>query len=187
MKNFKFLLIIVVSVFFSCSTENESSMTNQNSIENSLVFKKIGYNQEDIGQRPVVISGNTGNKFIVVSWDEWGRKRKNCAGWGLCNAEWFHCTDAEGNPVDCFKFPPNGYETFLQVDDLTSQYYIEILLAEETDIPKEELALNIDEDIVLNISSAIGTDLKFNSGVYLFDSNLGDYGGFKIYLSKLNN
>jgi hypothetical protein len=38
---------------------------------------------------------------VFLDWDEWGRAKKNCAGWGLCNFRscTFCCTDNDTDEI----------------------------------------------------------------------------------------
>lgn len=180
MKTLKSKLVLFLSILSfvfisSCSNDESIRQIDENSIANGLTFKKIDISQE--------ISSFAKKKFWIVAFDEWGRKSKNCGGWGLCDAKWFFCTNEDDQEVPCENNRPSiGYSTLLELDSVINKYYVDILLGEPTDIPEEDLTFYIDESFDIDTEIAIGKDLIFPKNVYLFDYSLGDYGGIRIYL-----
>lgn len=185
MKTFK----IIYTVFFaslliltSCSKEDSVDLVdsvNEDSIAKELVL--VDYSKTNLNARNETA---TNGKLIIVRWTEWGRKKRNCAGWGLCKAHWFFCVDENNNQVDCFgrNSNSNGYSTPLQFDETDNRYYVDVLLAEPTTIPEQSLTLKIDENFMLDTSLAIGKDLTFSEGDYVFNRQLGEFGGIRVYL-----
>ena len=113
--------------------------------------------------------------IIIVQWDEWGRKKKNCGGWGLCEAEWFPKEEAVIPP-------PNGGASLLEFDETLEKYYIDILLAENA--PTGTPDLKVDEDIeLLNIQELTSTPLTIFEGNYELNNSLGEFGGYRIHLN----
>lgn len=154
-----------------CTEDN-----NLNEIEGNSISKN---SFENASKSVITAQG----KFFLVKFDEWGRKSKNCSGWGLCNAKWFQCTDAENNQVDCLRAnsPGPNYGTPLKIDEETNQHYVEILFDHSSTSPT---SLIIDDDIVLNFQSELGFNLIFKAGSYPFIPYIGVYGGYKIILSQ---
>jgi hypothetical protein len=176
------LVIFSFSLFISCSKEDEKTPAafNENSIAKSLVFKKLELPKNSSFSR-FVYSGPNASRLSIVSWDEWGHASSDCRGWGLCNATWFEWESDKENPV----YPNtngNGYATPLQIDDSTGTYYLEVLLAAETDIPENLLDLKIDADFELDTALQLGKNLVFKQGTYNFDPSLGEFGGIRIDL-----
>jgi len=171
-----YYLCLTLIVVLSCSNEENIQEFDENSIAKSLVFKEVEINQTE--------RMNSKKRFVFVGWDEWGRKKKDCRGWGLCNAKWFYCEDENGNTVPCGNEnrSTNGHYSLLEFDNAINSYYIDILLDAPSPLPDESLTLKIDESFVVNTLPAIGKDLTFNEGDYLFDRNMGDFGGIRIYL-----
>lgn len=170
------LLISIISLItYSCTKENEESLINEEDISKSLIFKDISSQLNNAQNRTVFIGANEEN-IVIVSWEEWGRASKNCRGWGLCNADWFPGISGVNYTNG------NGYATYLQKDDSTGQYYLEIKLAAESTIPENLLDLKIDADFELDTTLEIGQKLIFKKGTYFFDSTLGEYGGIRINL-----
>ena len=93
-------------------------------------------------------------------------------------------TVVDGNTVPCGdeNRSTNGHYSLLEFDNAINSYYIDILLDAPSTLPDESLTLKIDESFVVNTLPAIGKDLTFNEGDYLFDRNMGDFGGIRIYL-----
>ncbi|MCF6168773.1 hypothetical protein [Lutibacter sp.] len=117
-------------------------------------------------------------KIIIVRWDEWGRKKKQCNGWGLCNAEWF--------PQNKSSNFSSGGATLLEFDNSLDKYYIDILLDKTPplEIPTDALTLKIDENFDLDVQEIISQNLTFNKGEYFYDNSLSEFGGYRIYLDK---
>ena len=111
-----------------------------------------------------------GTITIVVSWDEWGRKKKNCDGGGLCN---FTVEKVEYvNTVD--KMAPI-------LDDPNGNPYIEALVDKDLVFEDESESLYIDEDIKSIASN--GLTYVMSAGVYQIDYKLGKLGGYTIPLT----
>ena len=168
--------IIASTLIISCKKENlnpgQTSVSfDENEIENSLKFV-------DVNERIIKIKDK--KPIVIVQWDEWGRKKKNCDGWGLCEAEWFPEEKSTVIP------PPNGWATILELDKISNKYYIDILLAEKVPnhIPIHVLKLKIDKDIeLLNIQDFIPVPLTIYKGDYKVNHSLGKFGGYRIYLN----
>lgn len=154
-------LVISTILFFACSRDEQIQNQKVDSTEKLLTFKTFDPNQYET------------SRFYIVAWDEWGRKKKQCKGWGLCNADWWG-DDGEKK----YQFP-------LQFDSASNQYYLDILLAETmpTPIPEELKMLPIDEDIVLSKIPEFNNNLTLKAGEYSFDITLGKYGGYHIPLN----
>ncbi len=142
--------------------------------------------------------------FIICSWDEWGRTSRNCRGFGLCRFKWFWSSESE---VKNGNF--EGTSAILKSDSLGNPY-IDLFLAEpiptiEDDLPQ----LSIDKDLLgeqvqyyttdstshsatapsANINPHIGerpivNNLIMQEGQYRYISELGTYGGYRIYLTQ---
>jgi hypothetical protein len=170
------LLIIFTSIIIvSCTKENENSSINEDQIAKYLVFKEINSRSTD-AQNRTVYTGENGDNIVIVRWDEWGRASRGCRGWGLCNADWFP-GDRRVNYEN-----GNGYATYLQIDDTTGKYYLEVKLGAKSTIPENLLDLKIDADFELDTTLEIGKKLIFKQGTYNFDSTMGEFGGIRITL-----
>ena len=162
------VLIIASVVFYSCKKD----VKNNISISNNYTYKNLKFkNQKSDLYNLKEEGGGT-----IVEFDEWGRKKKQCHGWGLCNAVWFPKADSSTNPI---------YAAPLMFDSGTNKYYIDILLSEPMPlpIPDELQNIPIDEDFIIYSHEYSGTDLIFSAGEYPFDITLGDFGGYRIYLN----
>lgn len=116
-------------------------------------------------------------KFIIVSFDEWGRARRNCDGWGLCNAEWIYCTH-NNVPVSCLKGSQKGSGVLSQ--DVNSNYYIDVLLSNIKPNSNEFDYFSVDDDISSPVNESLKKSLAIKAGVYSFDSSLGQFGGYRL-------
>ncbi|UMY64515.1 MULTISPECIES: hypothetical protein [unclassified Flavobacterium] len=175
-KIFTLLLVSSAFAFFSCSSSNDSQQLDENMVAKTLKFKSFGGDLTLARGGRDYVSPSTG-KLVIVNWEEWGRHSKQCRGWGLCNARWFYLEP--DNPQQTNR----GYSTPLQFDGETGEFYLEILLAEDSTIPNDEIPdLKIDSDIPLETALEIGRDLTFKQGSYSFDPDLGEFGGIHITL-----
>jgi hypothetical protein len=181
------LSLVAVSLytvtFISCSKEETSASFDESTIAKKLEFVDI----KTIINKKATSKGTPQDSltadYIVVEWDEWGRGSKHCAGWGLCNANWFPSGQRLSSNTSK-KSNITGAATLLRYDKKKSKYYIDILLAKTapSDIPLDALALKIDSDFNLDVKKAISRNLTFHQGKYSFDSSLGNFGGYRIYL-----
>ena len=181
MRKIKFLAIFIFMALLTVTSCSEDNVTSNGYDENSIA-KQLKF--VDVNTR---ISGKQNNtqakallKIIIVRWDEWGRASKQCRGWGLCNAEWFPKTKKQAQK----NTSTNGSATLLEFDNSLNKYYIDILLAETppSEIPSDALTLKIDKNFELDVQSEISQNLTFNQGDYPYDSSLGEFGGYRIYL-----
>ena len=164
------LSLIALCTIGSCTSSNDDIKTPVDEFTIASRLKFVNINDR------IAKFKDSKARITIVTWDEWGRASKQCHGWGLCNANWWPLV--EGTPA-------NGETaTLLEKNVSTNRYYIDLLLAQPvpSDISVEELTFKIDQDFVLDIDQEIGKDLTFNQGNYVFESSLGDYGGYRIYL-----
>tara|TARA_R110001583_G_scaffold153501_1_gene305228 strand:- start:1215 stop:1763 length:549 start_codon:yes stop_codon:yes gene_type:complete len=181
MKNLGILAIYTFIAFLtitSCSNEGTINTIDENTIANRLTFLDVS--ERIMNAKNEQPSAKTQRDALIVEWDEWGRKSRNCGGWGLCNANWFPSANKQAQKSST----TNGSKTILEYDSSIEKYFIDILLADivPPEIPIEALTLKIDENFELNVEDAISKNLIFNKGDYLFNTALGEYGGYRIYL-----
>lgn len=179
------LKFITVSIFLSsivffssCSKEwDNSNQVDEDIVAKSLVFKYYDLNLTKARGENYYISPSTG-KLVIVNWTEWGRGSRDCRSWGLCNASWFYFESDRPLPI-----PTSGYSAPLEVNSVTGEYYLEVLLGENPKLPGGVVPdLKVDSDIALETSLDIGRDLILKTGSYSFNPNLGDFGGIHITL-----
>ena len=121
--------------------------------------------------------------IFFAEWDEWGRSSRNCAGWGLCNYRdcWFCCTDERDNIVSCNDNVRIVNSGKALIDSDTNEGFLYIKLdpdvAEQADAITDQLILYIDDDIV-------GENFTARKGEYLFNSEIGSFGGYMIPVVK---
>ncbi|SEH54511.1 hypothetical protein SAMN02927937_00114 [Paenimyroides aquimaris] len=123
----------------------------------------------------------------IAKWD-WHRASKDCKkGFGICNGEWFPnpnppippiTTPTLPEPVDDHTLSPTymilSSENLNEDNELSFDVYIN----EEVDDPNNVIPLIIDEDI--HFSDPEGTVYTIKSGIYNYDINIGEYGGYSI-------
>jgi len=167
---FNFTILLVVISFFSCDksevvTDENIQTTNQSF--NSLNSSKVRF-------------------YIYYStWDEWGRKKKDCKGWGLCNYTdcWFCCIDDYSDQVvDCENSQRIENVGIVTIDTETDTGHMVIELDPSISIQNDAIVnqkiLYIDYDIVTDNSVVHADD-------YLFDPNVGSYGGYILNVTQL--
>lgn len=113
----------------------------------------------------------TSKKYIYhATWDAWGRTSQGCKGFGLCHFQscWF--CEVGGNK--------NSGE--IEIDESTKQGYLYIKLDPSDKVQDraiiEKFVLYIDNDLFNN-------DVTLYKGNYIFDSKIGNYGGYKVMAS----
>ncbi|MCR5712997.1 MAG: hypothetical protein K6G46_11205 [Prevotella sp.] len=203
MKKKKILFVAILGMmvgFSSCTKEKVwSEQVELESFVTKLKFETLEnvLNKETFplrGGEHEYISGELTEQIciLICSWDGWGRKKYNCQhGWGLCNFRWFpRVRPYLGDPINV-DIPSSGsYAGEVKTDSLGNSY-LEILLSEAptiTDIP----SINIDDDILgeplrkayLDENNepieGLPSDITLKEGVYAFDPNVGQYGGYRI-------
>jgi hypothetical protein len=119
-------------------------------------------------------------RLVIVSWNEFGRKRKNCNGFGLCDATWF--TVEQASSVN----PRSGYDAILQYNEQSRQFYFDIVLTNEAPAGLSTIdgGLMIDESIRLDTRTTIGFDLTIEKGTISFDRGIGNFGGFRVPMNS---
>jgi len=165
MKKIIFLITIVtiLSTFFLVSCERGEELED-NKIENGI-DKKIEYH------------------IHYATWDEWGRAKKNCKGWGLCNYNgcWFCCTDG-GVIVDCDSTTKVQNSATIIIDKETNQgfFIIELdpLIEIQNDAIINEKIFYIDEDIIEG-------NTILHKGEYNFDIQVGKHGGYRLNITAI--
>jgi len=159
-------------LFASCEKQDQKTAFDENTLPERLKFES--FNLSNFPDRESVT-------ILKVEWDEWGRAKKDCEGWGLCNATWTWFPTEEKSA----QVTSPAYSTIVQFDSQQGKYYIDILLSEmvPADISIDLYPLAIDESFTPYTAAVLGTDLTFNAGEYPYDSSLGTHGGFRIYFN----
>lgn len=162
MKNL--LLLFSLIFMFSCNQDEEVNDFQKEDLLKSLVFEDLN----DLafkGKDPV---------SIVIFEVTIARASKNCkTGFGFCDFTWF--------PGLKDNMDPNIISVKEELD--TNGNYFEIHFANEIpiELSDEDLLLLVDES--LTTYNDIGESFTINSGEYLVDRTLGEYGGYKVYLN----
>jgi hypothetical protein len=153
-----FLAIAATTTFVACKKDEKSVQTSQKNNGTSNLLRD-------------------GKSVVIVAWDEWGRKKKDCKGNGLCKAVWFPLTDEDQSSS-------YAHSTTLEFDEVLGKYFVKLLRESSVGnpVPLEILTLPIDEPILLNTQAVLGQNLTFPIGEYPYIANLGLYGGYKVYL-----
>jgi hypothetical protein len=167
------LLAIQVAGLFSCTKEVSTNKIIP--VEQQLKFLTA----DDRINR--YIKKNAREGVVIVSWNEWGRKKKDCKGMGLCNAHWF-----PGNTIITNPDNSEGGSTILEYDNLNDHYYFDILLAVKppTNLTTADMEFIIDYEINLDTKIELGMDLVIIPGTYQYESNRGEFGGYRIFLKS---
>jgi hypothetical protein len=159
MKKICFLAVIVTAILFattSCKKEAEVAK-NQVSAQNS----------KELSEEP------SRKVTITISWDEWGRAKRDCKGWGLCNfkIEIIIIKDKDSRSSDNPSTNPYSAELYYQRD---GRAYIDVLI----DKTYEGTSLFIDEDLYSVDEN--GQLYMIPEGEYKLNPTLGKMGGYTV-------
>lgn len=173
-KLFAFVLIAICAFYTSC--DDNTTFTKE---ENSKQLSSKSIDSSPTDEQPVKIA------IIHIGWDgKWGRTSKDCTGFGLCEAEicWFCCFDANHNRVPCSENDEysarKSFKAEINLDTKLGTLLIPMShdTAEEINAINEHSIFYIDEDI-------IQPEFKIHKGEYIFESTVGDFGGYKVNIS----
>lgn len=160
------VIILLTTIYISCKKG-----TDQNG--NTLT-------KEEILQSSQSSTGNEQRYHIYyASWDEWGRARRNCDGWGLCNFQscWFCCTDDHNQIVNCQTQQRIENAGKITIDDQTKDGDMTIELHPsiqiQNDAITQRLTLYIDQDLE-------NAEFIIRAGEYIFDQQIGSFGGYRL-------
>jgi len=163
--------ILTLSTVNSCTSSNDEIAETKNFTE-SQIAKKVNLVSNKI-------DASLQNKINIVVFEVYiGRSSQNCLrGWGFCRFTWFPLVnDSDGEIADSDKLLVQEQKDSLQ------RKYFEIHAGSEVpaDIPDSELSLIVDNDMTTYAKDGERVTLK--TGTYLFDRNIGEYGGYRVYL-----
>lgn len=173
-------------------------------LKDQLTSNAVGTRAETGKNDFTKIDITTESPLIICSWDDWGRTSRNCRGFGLCHFEWFPSSESE---IKNGNF--EGTAAILKRDSLGNPY-IDLFLAEPIPTIADDLPqLSIDKDLLgervqyytadstsrstttpsANINSqrldkTNINDLIMQQGQYRYISELGTYGGYRVYLTQ---
>lgn len=119
----------------------------------------------------------------TMCWDEWGRKKYDCARWGLC--DYNGCWHWTWNEPDCCPGAVNM--GLLGYDDNLEDYFFTISLSTQDSLAvqaaNEQRPIIFDEQLIITdtLDSSIFT-MTIDSGEYIYNSNAGTsiIGGYII-------
>jgi len=119
--------------------------------------------------------------IVIVAWD-WGRPKRECKGFGFCNVVWF--PDFKEKDID------NNFEnnaSVLEVDSV-GRLYTDLILSKPIDTSNLSKipSLAIDMPLIARDTSNIHNDttLIVPKGSVQFNPNIGNYGGYRVFLKK---
>ncbi len=172
MKSLKILALLSLILCFSCTTENATTDSIQNTIETADLSK-----------------ANKPKKVLKIE-VPLGRPKHECTGFGIC--AWptisIGCVDAEGNsiPCDTAQVSPAGNTTATTTVFYTDQigYYFD--LAFDTPVreyEREDLNLVVEENYTLETEEIIGHGLTIKKAHYKYNSTIGKHGGVRVPLA----
>ncbi|HBG70573.1 MAG: hypothetical protein A2W93_02285 [Bacteroidetes bacterium GWF2_43_63] len=150
MKNlfFSALLISIIGVSFVSCSKNEIVKNDKES--NDVPLLKAA--------EPII--------GFFFTWDEWGRKKRDCHKAGLCN---FRLDEIE---IDLYSVPVQQNEE--------GDYFVILEFDKSIDFEDDLKNFYIDEDLLAKAPN--GTLVKVPFGVYKFNADLGEMGGVELPL-----
>lgn len=168
----KIKMFSVCALVFLCVSCSKSKITDE-----ATVIEKCDFVAPRVQNSNLSLSdANRVSPIVIAEWDEWGRAKKDCRGWGLCNIVWF----PESTPDD---YTFGGFTAHVY-GPFEALYYFDVLLTESpgNPVPAELATFGIDEEIRLNTYSELGYNLFVIKNDYPYDKYLGSAGGYRIYL-----
>lgn len=168
-------LVITLSLIYSCNKVKDESVNEITELKSTDNLNFFGYNykpyQENISSRDIVI-------VRIKLW----RKSQDCLrGVGVCKVQFF---------------PPNQNKS-VNIDDvgrvidipLSASFdggILNIYFAQDVSgYTAEDLKLYVDGDIFIEDSNEIfESTYKVPDGIYMYDSTIGDFGGYSITINK---
>ena len=161
---------VALTVFISCSKEKKAQVALKPINEPQSItedYRNVDF--INLSKSDLLAAGR--GTIVICSWEEWGRKNHDCKKWGLCDFTWFPQT------------PTARYNAPI-VQDSNGKYYLEILFANIRPTSSDFDNLPIDQDILVNTEgSIIGRNLVAKAGLYPYNSSMGSFGGYKIWLN----
>ncbi len=114
---------------------------------------------------------------VRITWEEWGRARRSCRGWGLCEFTF---------EIEPFWVMANNSSNVTHIEG--NNYISQILLANPAsdDIDMNDHPLIIDYDITkeIDIDGNIETFI-LKADEYVFMEDIGEFGGYQVNIIKL--
>ncbi|MBW7844019.1 MAG: hypothetical protein H3C40_14980 [Ignavibacterium sp.] len=166
-------MVITLSLIYSCNKVKDESVKEIIELKNTDNLNFYGYNykpyQEHVSSKDIVI-------IRVKLW----RKSEDCLRkLGVCKVQFF--------PIDkSLNLDDIGREIDIPITSSFDGGILNIFFAE--DVSKytiEDLKLYVDGDIFIEDSNDIfESSYKVPDGVYMYDSTIGDFGGYSITIIK---
>ena len=156
------LLCLTVTLFISCS--NENTETAEFSYGEDFTFANYS-------------ASNEGNRFVLPFIEvilEIGRKSRNCLGIGICRGQ--VCVPSCGNRSAQEVASAVYYDSFDENQTINMGY---VILPFEN-VPPSPGSLTFYVDEIILAGSDDNYSYTFVQGSYVFDSSIGNYGGYII-------
>ncbi len=136
---------------------------------------------------PALIKKEKTFYLYYATWDKFGRASRDCDGWGLCNFLdcGFCCVDPHGVIVDCNIDSPIPNSGVITIDS-ASNVGIMVFELDPNDTEHnlailDQDTLFVDQDISSDYS---GVTITIEAGQYLFDTGIGQDGGYTLNVSR---
>lgn len=168
-KTFLFLVcsLFAIAITSSCSSEGDVPIYNEENIDK---FVELGNNE--------IPSSVENSKIDVVIFSVTiHRPKRDCLrGLGFCKFEWFPSIESAK-----ISSKVAGTRNLVLKSDSEGDF-VEIFVSKPipNDIPSNLLNLVVEKE--LETTTINGDIFKIEAGNYPYDKNLGDFGGYKIYL-----
>jgi hypothetical protein len=190
----KIFMMVAAFGIIGCSSEEVTSPMGENDVIQNLKFETlksymakhggVTRSTEVTAEGGNLSNGEDGLTMVICSWDKRGRTSKNCRGFGLCHFKWFPGWNLA---LADSTLGTNPYVAEISTNTV-GQKFLNVLLADSVacinvaDIPE----LCVDTDIVSD-NTVENTDstseeeyVILKEGSYKFQSDLGEYGGYRI-------
>ena len=185
------LIACVSMAVISCS--NEEIITQEKETEEFVRNLKFQSLSERLNELKLIKSKNTRNSLdindesvedmaeninLVIFRFKIARKSLDCKkGFGVCDFKWF--------PKENYAEEEESHEelsSILEVDDLGNKY-MELRLGENVDNINMPNFI-VDEDVIGSHCENTENELIIKQGHYIFDRNIGNFGGYRITIEN---
>lgn len=185
------LNLILFSVFLSmvalsCSKETVDSAQDSSLLQEEEVLKSLKFVPIEKQSTLRALRSSSSTNLVIVS-ITWGRKSKNCRGFGICDVDWFpglqdlFSSSSLANSTETLS-------TYLREDPETGENYLELPLEESPspNFSSDDLSIKVDRPLELtsNGHDSLGESLVLPANAYRLNETVGVNGGYRIVLQK---
>mgnify|MGYP003303677624 FL=1 len=169
----------LIFALYSCSKDEDETLYNEVSKDNyplhssNDIYYETSDDQIDINNPSERGSVTVGFYF---TWDEWGRKKYDCRGAGLCN---FRLVTIE------IQISLKSENYAIVYADNRNSYYVDLPIDEKIVFENNDKLFYIDEDLYAKAPD--GNTYKLPAGIYSLNKSIGKMGGYRLPLQVVKS